>query len=95
MLDQLARLHGPEAAHCVAYEEHAWWLDDTSSAPDDRVPLREHPLYGDAALARGWWHDTLWFAASETAALQGGYLDGAVEAAQRVARQLLAGTRVA
>jgi monoamine oxidase len=93
VLAQLARLYGPDASHCVSYAEHAWWLEDTSSAPDDLVPLREHPAYGEAALARGWWDDSLWFAASETAAMQGGYLDGAVEAAVRVARQLMAGAR--
>ncbi len=95
VLAQLVRLYGPEAASCVAYEEHAWWLEDTSSAPDDLVPPREHPAYGEATLARGWWRDALWFAASETAAMQGGYLDGAVEAALRVARQLVTGTRAA
>ncbi len=93
VLAQLVRLYGPDAATCEAYEEQAWWLEETSSAPDDLVPLREHPAYGEAALARGWWRDALWFAASETAAVQGGYLDGAVEAAVRVARQLMAGTR--
>jgi monoamine oxidase len=84
VIAQLVRLFGAEAASCLAYHDCAWWQRETSSAPRDREPLLAHPAYGDPALARGWWDDTLWFAGSETAAWQGGYLEGAVDAAARV-----------
>lgn len=90
VLAQLGRLFGDAAGAPLSVHEHAWWEDDTTSTAADRAPLFDHPRYGDPALARGWWHDTLWFAATETAAAQGGYLDGAIEAADRVVAALQA-----
>ena len=90
VLAQLRRLFGEAAGTPLAVHEHAWWEDDTTSTAADRVPLLEHPGYGDPMLARGWWDETLWFAATETAPAQGGYLDGAIEAADRVVAQLQA-----
>lgn len=85
VLAQCERLFGVPPAACRAYHDCAWWQRGTSSAPRDREPLREHPAYGEPRLAQPWWDDTLWFAGSETAAWQGGYLEGAVDAAVRVA----------
>lgn len=88
VINQLSKLYGPEAQHPLAYQDYAWWQDELSSAPKDHVPLREHPQYGNPEFRKRYWEDRLLFAGAETAVQQGGYLDGAVEAAKRVVAML-------
>ncbi len=86
VIKQLVRLYGSEAQGYLEYHDYAWWQTDLSSAAKDHIPLREHPTYGNSEFSKSYWDEKLFFAGAETAAEQGGYLDGAVEAAKRVAR---------
>ena len=88
VIQQLIKLYGPEAENYIDYHDCAWWLDDLSSAANDRVPLRDHPIYGNPEFLKAYWDDGLYFSGAETAIAQGGYLDGAVEAALRIVQEI-------
>ena len=88
VIQQLVRLYGSEAANHIDYHDYAWWQDDLSSVVNDRVPLKNHTWYGHQEFLKGTWDDMLYFAGTETALTQGGYLDGAVESALRTVRLL-------
>ncbi|MCQ8103752.1 FAD-dependent oxidoreductase [Methylomonas sp. SURF-2] len=65
------------------------WSTETFTATDaDRIPPNEHPAYGQAALQLDHWRDKLYFCGSETASREGGYMEGALEAAERVFQAL-------
>lgn len=51
-------------------------------------PALEHPEYGSPLLTSEHWNGQLFFAGSETAGREGGYLEGALEAARRVEQAL-------
>jgi len=84
VIAQLTRLYGAEAQRYLDYHDVAWWQSDLSSAPKDHVPLSEHPPYANLEFRKAYWDGKLYFIGSETAAVQGGYLDGAVESARRI-----------
>jgi monoamine oxidase len=92
---QFAQLFGLEAqvdAHPLLQQDWArepWTCSARDLAEDGRLPER-HPPYGDARLTQGLWDGQLWLAGSETAAHGGGYAEGALSAAARVQRALLA-----
>jgi monoamine oxidase len=56
----------------------------------EHVPHAAHPDYGAPELSRPYWSERLYFAGSETAEHEGGYLEGALVAAERVLLQLTA-----
>ena len=56
----------------------------------EHVPHAAHPECGAPELARPYWSERLFFAGSETAEREGGYLEGALVAAERVLLQLSA-----
>jgi len=84
--DQLARLFGPEAYDYELFRYHNWRADPYTSTPADRQPLRSHPRYGmpSAEMPR------IHFCGTETSPVEGGYLEGAVFSAMRLARSLTA-----
>lgn len=66
------------------------WAEETCTTTAlDREPQNEHPDYGDPLLSVPTWHDRLHFGASETAMQGGGYMEGALEAAARLRREIL------
>lgn len=86
---QFAQLFGPVAADG---ELHTYdWAEDplTCSAHDRAEQVTMHPLYGDARLTAPQWDGRLLIGGSESAAGGGGYLEGALEAAARIAGQLV------
>ena len=87
VIAQLTRLYGAEAQTYLDYHDVAWWQTDLSSAPKDHVPLSDHPPYANPEFRKAYWNGKLYFAGAETAAVQGGYLDGAVEAAKRISQR--------
>ncbi|MFD2787895.1 flavin monoamine oxidase family protein [Hymenobacter rubripertinctus] len=91
---QLARIFGPAAAQPLAYEELDWTREPFTSTPADAAPPSSVPLQGPAILAQPLWHNTLHWAGAETATGEWGRLDGAIEAGQRAAAQVLAATTV-
>lgn len=88
IIDQLIRLFGEPAANAEEIVIQDWFTEPLTATPADAVPLTQHPHYGHRWLQLDHWNDKLYFGGTETAAQFGGYLEGALDAAQRVARQL-------
>jgi len=86
--EQLVRLFGDAAAQPVQLFLKDWAGDPFSATPADQEPLMTHPRYGlPIALARVWDGQVV-FAGSEVAGEFGGYLEGALEAAEAALPQL-------
>ena len=84
VIAQLARLFGPAAYGYEAFRYHSWRSDPYTSVDADREALHEHPRYGlTAAMPR------IAFSGTETSYEEGGYLEGAVIAAMRLAKKIL------
>lgn len=90
---QLAQLYGPAAESGELHLQD--WADEplSCSALDRETPLKQLPAYGDARLAVPYWSGRLHFGGSETAGSGGGYLEGALEAATRIAARVLSDQR--
>ena len=86
---QLTRLFGSAAARPDALFIKDWAYDPLTSTPADREPLQTHPEYGLPGAMKGIWSGKLLFAGTEVAGQFGGYLEGALEAAEAVVRDLL------
>ena len=88
VLDQLGRLFGPRAADPVRYVERDWSAD-----PNTCEEVHRHvapAAYGHAVYARPQWDGRLWWAGTETEAIGGGHLEGAVRSGRRAAREVIA-----
>ena len=81
---QLARLFGPEAASPLDVLIKDWSTDPETATERDQTPPAGHPTYG---AQKGTTRVIL--SGSETAPMNGGFLEGALEAAE-TARALLA-----
>ena len=79
---QLGRLFGPKAATPDALFVKDWAFDSNTSTEADKAPLYAHPTYGLPHAMRGLWDGTLLFAGTEVAPEFGGYIEGALEAAE-------------
>ena len=84
-LAQLARLFGDAAASPVSVHVKDWAQSRFTATARDWPSLAEHPRYGALPDAGPIWRDRLVWAGTETAADHGGYLEGALEAAERAA----------
>ena len=88
VLAQLGRLFGPEASDPAGYFERDWSNDPYTN---DEVIWVDEPLaYGDAAFTRPAMDGRLFWAGSETSAIGGGHMEGAVRSGQRAAALILA-----
>jgi monoamine oxidase len=81
---QLERLFGPQAAAPTQLYIKDWAFDPHTSTDADRAPLYAHPTYGLPLAMHGLWNGALHFAGTEVAPQFGGYLEGALEAAENV-----------
>ncbi|WP_396201721.1 flavin monoamine oxidase family protein [Gemmatimonas sp.] len=94
VLAQLARLFGNEALTATGYAEYDWTRDSFTCGPHDDVPPAAHPEYDDALLHGARtddpWNGRLLWAGSETSAVGGGYLEGAVASGWRAAAAIRA-----
>lgn len=79
---QFARLFGPEAAQPAAVFLKDWIVDPLTATADDLAPLYSHPRYGLPRAAQKIWDGQLVFCATEAASHQGGFLEGALVAAE-------------
>jgi len=89
VVEQLARMFGPEAAAPEEVLLKDWSDDSFTAAVEDQAPLSNHPQYGHPGLQAAQWNGKLYFGGTETAGQYGGYLEGALESAARVARDLI------
>lgn len=87
---QLARMFGTEAASPVATLFKDWAGDDLTATALDLRPGPAHPEPYATQVAI-WGPGLLTWAGSEAAAMHGGYLEGALEAAEAAVSSLLAG----
>lgn len=87
-LDQLARLFGPQALSPRHVAMRDWAFEGETAVPADHVPPRAHPDYGLPADLRDPWDGRLQFAVSEMAPEMGGFLEGALAAAEAAAERL-------
>jgi len=87
-LAQLERLFGPAAAEPRELLIKDWAFDPHTAAPSDRQPLFSHPSYGLPSALQNLWGGRIVFAGSEVATQFGGYLEGALEAAEAAAAAL-------
>jgi len=73
-----------------------WAQDDTTCSPldveEENMGGVGHPQYGLPVLAEGHWQGRLYLGGTETATRGGGYLEGALNAAGRLRKQLMAGS---
>jgi len=85
---QFTRLFGPQAVEPLDVQIHDWAFDAFTSSELDRAPLYAHPTYGLPAVMRGYWDNRLYFSGTETAPQFGGFLEGALEAAETTFDQM-------
>lgn len=80
--DQLSRVFGDEAAAPKALYVKDWAFDPFTATDFDLQPLYTHPLYSLPLVLQGLWDERLLFGGTEVAQRFGGYLEGALEAAE-------------
>lgn len=85
---QLVRLYGDEAAKPAMLAFKDWAFDPLTATKADHAPLYAHPQYGLPAAMDGMWEGRLHFAGTEVAPEFGGFIEGALEAAEAVLRKL-------
>ncbi|KUJ81363.1 amine oxidase [Ruegeria profundi] len=90
ILIQLARLFGPEAAEPAQLLIKDWAFDPFAATPEDQKPLFAHPGYGMPDAMTDLMDGRVIFAGTETAQHFGGYLEGALEAAENALDRLQA-----
>lgn len=87
---QLTMLFGAAAGggelHLADWAEEPLTCSARDRAEDGSRP--DHEAYGDARLRQPAWDGRLWFGGSETATRGGGYLEGALNAAARLRREV-------
>lgn len=88
ILSQLAALFGQAAATPVNLFYQDWARERFTATEFDQPPMRHHPLYQPPAGRTGIWDSAVLFAGTETAEQHGGYLEGALCAAERAVATL-------
>ena len=88
ILFQLAAIYGKPAAQPIRFFYQDWAREKFTATPFDQPPMREHPVYQPPAGQTSIWDGIIHFAGSETAALHGGYLEGALVSAERAVTHL-------
>ncbi|EEE35924.1 amine oxidase family, flavin-containing [Rhodobacteraceae bacterium KLH11] len=80
--EQLVRLFGPDAEAPKALLLKDWAFDPCTSVVADQQPVYAHPQYGLPQAMANIWGNQLIFSGTEVAPQFGGYLEGALEAAE-------------
>jgi len=88
ILHQLAGIFGPPAIQPTTYFYKDWARERFTATEYDQPPMCEHPIYMPPAGQTSIWDGTIHFAGTETADQQGGYLEGALGAADRAVTSL-------
>jgi monoamine oxidase len=68
-----------------------WAMEPYTCSLRDRREHRSHPeraCYGAPELRQAYWDQRLFFGGSETSEIEGGYTEGALQAAERIAHEL-------
>ncbi|PFA69717.1 amine oxidase [Bacillus sp. AFS015802] len=91
VVEQLTRLFGEQASKPVSLLYKDWSVEPHTAVEEDADPLTSFPEYGPPGHA-GIWEQKILFAGTETAAENGGHLEGALLSAERAVSKL-PGTR--
>ena len=83
IIAQLAVIFGAPAAQPTAFFYQDWARERFTATSFDQPPMYTHPHYHPPAGKTSIWEGTLHFAGTETATEHGGYLEGALGAAER------------
>lgn len=84
VVQQLTGLFGEQAANPLRIIIQDWSTETFTACKEDQIPPRTHPAYGHPLLQLDHWQDKLYFCGTETASQEGGYMEGALESAERV-----------
>ena len=88
-VEQLAAMFGPNATQPVDVLVHDWAREEfTATVADESEQLLQHPIYGTPPSLTDLWDGKLQYVSSEMAPIFGGYLEGALEAAETVAAKI-------
>lgn len=87
---QLAAMFGPEALSPTDIILQDWATEDLTATKDDETPPASHPAYGPIDSLAGLWGGCLHITSSETAPGFGGFIEGALEAAEIKVADMLA-----
>ena len=88
LTEQLIRLFGPKAGAPTQLYVKDWAFDPYTSTEADLAPLYAHPTYTMPSSLTQLWGTHLHFSGTEVAPEFGGYLEGALEAAENVLKTL-------
>lgn len=88
ILSQLTALFGQAAAAPVNLFYQDWARERFTATEFDQPPMLEHPLYQPPAGRTAIWDGSILFAGTETSEDHGGYLEGALCAAERAVTNL-------
>ncbi len=86
---QLVRLFGDAARAPLKIHLEDWAFNLHTSTNLDLAPLRAHPAYHLPQTMQGLWDGALHFSGTEVAPQFGGYIEGALEAAENTFRALI------
>ncbi|NNE89862.1 MAG: NAD(P)-binding protein [Silicimonas sp.] len=92
LIAQLGRLFGPSAEQPTKLFVKDWAFEPFTSTKADLAPLYTHPQYGLSPAISNPWRGQLIIASTEVAHEFGGYLEGALEAAENAFDRLTANT---
>jgi monoamine oxidase len=87
MGNQMAQIFGPELEFGEQYYQD-WAAEDFTCSRRDLIPPDDHPHYGNPYLRQIFWDAKLFLGASETASYAGGYMEGALDSARRLVRDV-------
>ena len=88
IIAQLAVIFGEQATQPANFFYHDWARERFTATQYDQRPMSEHPRYAPPEGHISFWDGTVLFAGTETAIEHGGYLEGALGAAEQALRHI-------
>jgi monoamine oxidase len=85
--NQIGQIFGPELEHGEQIYQN-WAAEEFTCARRDLEPPAEHPGYNNPFLRQVLWSGKLFFGGAETASYAGGYMEGALDSARRLVRDV-------
>ena len=87
-IKQLERLFGPQAANPVDVLFQDWALEQFTATKEDELS-GHHPSYGLANNIKALKTRSIYFSSTETSSQSGGFIEGALEAAENTAQSIV------
>ncbi|WP_034991444.1 flavin monoamine oxidase family protein [Beijerinckia mobilis] len=87
MGNQMGQVFGPQYEHGEQHYQD-WAAEEFTATRHDQIRPDDHPHYGNPFLRQVLWDGKLFLGGSETATYAGGYMEGALDSARRLARDV-------